>query len=62
MGEAMARLSKTLIVGLVTGILGIGLNVIPAGLTLEERFGLPLLFFLRGPLKPPPDVVVVALD
>lgn len=58
----MARVSKTLLVGLVTGLLGVGLSLTPAGLSLEERFGLPLLFFLRGALKPPPDVLVVALD
>ncbi|MHC1744738.1 MAG: CHASE2 domain-containing protein [Syntrophobacteraceae bacterium] len=58
----MARFPKALLVGIATGLLGVGLSLAPAGLTLEERFGLPLLFFLRGTLKPPPDVLVIALD
>ncbi len=58
----MVRVSKVLRVGLVTGLLGIGLSLTPAGLSLEERFGLPLLFFLRGAVKPPSEVLVIALD
>lgn len=58
----MARLTKVLLVGLVTGLLGIGVSLTPLGLSLEERFGLPLLFFLRGAVKVPPDVLVIALD
>lgn len=33
----------------------------PWGMALEERLGLEALFRLRGPLPPPPNVVVVAL-
>ena len=31
-------------------------------MALEERFGLSWLFWTRGPLEPPADVVVVSLD
>ena len=31
-------------------------------MALEERFGLSWLFWTRGPLEPPSDVVVVSLD
>lgn len=38
------------------------MNAVPVGIHLEERFGLPLLFFLRGNREVPPEVVVIALD
>ena len=34
----------------------------PWGQKLEEEIGLPLLFKLRGPRKPPDETVVVSLD
>jgi adenylate cyclase len=42
----------------------VGLMVMfsPLGMALEERFGLSWLFWTRGPLDPPSDVVVVSLD
>ncbi len=33
-----------------------------AGLAFEEALGLSWLFLVRGPIQPPPDVAVVALD
>ncbi len=44
----------TAVVGLLAGPLG--------GLGLEERYGLGLLFKLRGPVPPPPNVMIVSLD
>ena len=36
--------------------------VSPVGRWLERELGLPLLFELRGPIDPPPEVVIVAQD
>jgi len=37
------------------------LSVLPAGEALEEQFGLWALFQLRGAVRPPPEVVLVAM-
>jgi adenylate cyclase len=47
---------------LLTGVLGLVLSALPAGLDLEEHLGLNILFTLRGPTPAPADVVVVSLD
>ena len=52
---------KTIIVGLLTGILGLLASLVPVGLHLEETIGLDLLFKLRGTRKAPTDVVVVSM-
>jgi adenylate cyclase len=51
-----------LIVGVVIGAAGTLFALTPAGLDFEEKVGLAWLFRVRGPIQPPPDVVVVALD
>lgn len=56
----MSHLSKALIIGLLTGIVGVGLA--PVGLDLEENIGLDLLFTLRGKRQAPPEVIVVSID
>ncbi len=56
----MSRLSKGIIVGLVTAALGIALA--PLLPDLEEGVGLEILFKMRGPRPAPQEVVVVALD
>jgi adenylate cyclase len=58
----MSRLSKGTLIGVVVGIVGIVASGTPAGLYLEENFGLEILFHLRGHRTPPPDVVVVSID
>ena len=47
---------------ITVGIVGIVASGTPAGLYLEENFGLEILFQLRGHRTPPPDVVVVSID
>ena len=58
----MARWSKAITVGLFVGALGIIASVVPGGFDLEEKYGLDLLFRLRGVRKPPSDVIIVSLD
>ncbi len=58
----MVRLRRAVILGLVIGVLGVTLRPTGIGLRLEEDVGLRWLFAVRGPLKPPPDVVVVTID
>ena len=58
----MSRLTKGTLIGVAAGIVGIVASGTPAGLYLEENFGLDILFHLRGHRTPPPDVVVVGID
>src|SRR5262245_51976004 len=58
----MVRLQKALVIGIMVGALGAALRPSPIGLRLEENVGLRWLFAVRGPRKPPPDVVVVTID
>jgi len=58
----MSRLSKGTLLGVAAGIAGIIVSSTPAGLYLEENFGLEVLFRLRGHRAPPPDVVIVSID
>jgi len=58
----MSRLPKGIILGLMTGIIGVVISVIPFGLSLEENVGLDVLFALRGTRQAPPDVIVVNVD
>ena len=56
------RLIKAAVLGLVVGILGLLISPFQFAMNLEEDTGLGLLFKLRGPRKPPADVVVVSID
>ncbi|SFP76487.1 adenylate cyclase [Nitrosomonas cryotolerans] len=58
----MLRLFKRLVLGLCVGLFGVMIALAPFGLALEEQFGLPGLFYLRGAISSPDDVVVVAID
>lgn len=58
----MSRLSRGILLGAIAGIAGIIASGTPAGLSLEEKFGLEVLFSLRGTRAPPPDVLVVSID
>lgn len=58
----MAKWLKYFFMGIFTGLLGVTIYLSPAGLWLEERLGLSALFQLRGAIKAPDEVVVVALD
>jgi adenylate cyclase len=56
------RFIRSIIVGLVLGILGLAIGLSPAGLFLEERYGLEMLFDLRGVRNPSPDAIIVSID
>ena len=56
------RILKATILGLVVGFLGLLISPFQFAMNLEEDTGLGLLFKLRGPRKPPADVVVVSID
>lgn len=57
-----SRLAPSAILGLITGIAGLGASLAPFGLFLEENIGLELLFRLRGSRAAPPEVIIVAVD
>jgi len=58
----MRRLLKGLVAGLFVAIVGVGLGLSPLGAGFEQGVGLAWLFDVRGPVEPPGDVVVVAMD
>ena len=55
-------LLTVLLFGLGSGLVGTLITLSPWGEWTEERFGLDWLFHLRGPLEPPQEVVVVAIN
>ncbi len=58
----MSRSVTILGVGLGAGLLGVILSILPFFLDLQEHYGLRLLFTLRGPRRPPPEVMIVTMD
>jgi adenylate cyclase len=58
----MRRTLIGLLVGVFVGLAGLVLDLSPLGLAFERNVGLTWLFKVRGPVEPPPDVVVVAMD
>ncbi|MET0027719.1 MAG: adenylate/guanylate cyclase domain-containing protein [Candidatus Thiodiazotropha sp.] len=56
------KLTITLALGLMIGLLGIAINHLPGTATWEEQVGLDLLFKLRGQRPPPQDVAIVAIN
>ena len=56
------RLRKSILLGLLVAALGMLLRPTSLGVRLEEEVGLRWLFALRGPVAPPPDVIVVSID
>src|SRR5437764_1274566 len=58
----MFNLSKAAVLGILTGVVGLLVSLLPFGFELEENVGLDILFKLRGTRQPPSDVVVVSID
>ena len=53
---------RSLIVGLLTGLVGALLILTPPGVLFEEEVGLAWLFRVRGAVEPPPDVAIIAIS
>ena len=53
---------KTSLFFLLVGICFAFFSLSPKGIYLEEEFGLPILFNLRGPAPAPKDVIIVSID
>jgi adenylate cyclase len=58
----MRRSVKGLILGVAVGLIGAILALTPLGEDFEKHVGLDWLFHIRGPVEPPPDVAVVAIN
>jgi adenylate cyclase len=58
----MQRRMKALLFGIVTGLVGALLGLTPLGADFEKHVGLDWLFLVRGPIEPPPEVAVVAIN
>lgn len=61
----MNTCTKTCKTSLICLVIGIGialLSLTPQGIYLEEEYGLPLLYKLRGPASPTKNVVIVSID
>ena len=58
----MKRWLKGLVAGIFVAIVGVGLGLSPLGADFEQGVGIAWLFDVRGPIEPPEEVVVVAMD
>jgi adenylate cyclase len=58
----MKRWLKGLGVGFLVALVGVGLGLSRLGSEFEQNVGLGWLFSIRGPVSPPDNVVVVAID
>jgi adenylate cyclase len=58
----MNRSGQALVCAVLFSLAGIFLIESTPGQMIEERFGLALLFRLRGPREPPPNVLIVNVD
>lgn len=58
----MPRWAKGLLFGVATGLLGVVLGLTPPGVDFEKHIGLRWLFNVRGPIEPPPEVAVIAIN
>ena len=58
----MLRLRQATYFGVAIGIFGVLLSLVPWVNESEENSGLGILFNLRGPRKPPSEVLVVSID
>ncbi len=56
------KLTITLALGLMIGLLGVVVNQLPGSARWEEQVGLDLLFKLRGQRPPPRDVEIVSIN
>jgi adenylate cyclase len=60
--SVMVCLSKTVTLGLLTGVLGLLLSLMPVVFEFEENIDLAILFKLRGARQAPSDVIIISVD
>lgn len=58
----MSLLIKSVIMGCLTGMVGLIVSILPFGPDLEKNVGLGLLFKVRGAKQAPSDAVVISID
>ena len=58
----MRNIANALLIGMLTGLVGILLGLSPYGTFFERNVGLSFLFNVRGALPAPNDVAIVAID
>ena len=62
MVRAGRQIYQAMVIGGAAAIATALLLASPWGWAMEQRFGLTWLFMLRGPVAPPPEVVLIAID
>lgn len=58
----MARHAKAVLLGAIISVLGLMACLSSPGMELEEGLGLGILFKLRGPRRPPNEIMIVSLE
>lgn len=52
---------KRIVAGLLAGLIGVTISLLPSAVSLEQSLGLHWLFHLRDRIAPPADVILVAI-
>ena len=60
--SVMSRVGRAAAVGLLAGMIGLTLAVVPSVSGLEDMIGLRLLFLARGTVVPPKNITIVNVD
>jgi adenylate cyclase len=58
----VSRYSKAIAFGFIIGLLGVVASLLTIVDDCDQRFGLDLLFNIRGPRQAPPETVIVSID
>ncbi|HSS63212.1 MAG TPA: CHASE2 domain-containing protein, partial [Gammaproteobacteria bacterium] len=58
----LSRWQRGLFASALIGFFGAAFAITPLGLDFEKNFGLSWLFKIRGPVQPPNEVAVIAID
>ena len=59
---AKITIYKSVILGIFVIFTGISIQLLTSSSSIETKTGLDTLFKLRGAIKPPPEIVIVAID
>lgn len=60
--SARSAISRSAIYGVTIAVLGLMISLTPFGMSLEENFGLHILFRMRGERTAPEDVIIITMD